>query len=381
MKLAVVTTHPVQYYAPLFKTLSAENITLKVFYTWGEQSINKYDPGFDKIIKWDIPILEGYDFEFLENTASSPGSHHYNGIKNPEAITRIEAFKPDVILVFGWSYHSHLNIMRHFKSKIPVWFRGDSTLLDERGLFKKILRELLLRWVYSYIDKAFHVGSNNRNYFKACGLRDDQLLFAPHAVDNERFSEDRSSEASQLRARLGIGKEHVLILFAGKLEEKKDPTSLLKAVLELKDPQLYLLFVGNGALENQLKNIAANSAANVQFMDFQNQDQMPVIYQACDLFCLPSKGPGETWGLAVNEAMAAGKAVMISDKVGCGVDLVKPGINGEIFLHSNPEDLMKKLSQIISAKKLYEYGRESRRIIQNWSLYKSAQSIVSALKS
>src|SRR4051812_4674321 len=100
-KLAIISTHPIQYYAPVFKMLSEEKgLFVKVFYTWGEESVSKFDPGFGKEIQWDIPILEGYDFEFLENKAKNPGSHHFNGIVNPAAIKRIEDFKPDVILVY-----------------------------------------------------------------------------------------------------------------------------------------------------------------------------------------------------------------------------------------------------------------------------------------
>lgn len=63
-RLAIITTHPIQYNAPLFKLLTQRNnITIKVFYTWGKSVLeNKYDPGFKKNIEWDIPLLDGYGF-------------------------------------------------------------------------------------------------------------------------------------------------------------------------------------------------------------------------------------------------------------------------------------------------------------------------------
>ncbi|HEY0579871.1 MAG TPA: hypothetical protein VGC75_04115, partial [Candidatus Nitrosocosmicus sp.] len=83
-RLAIVSTHPIQYYAPLFQLLaSIPGVCLKVFYTWGESSVNKMDPGFQKQIEWDIPLLEGYEYEFLVNTSDNPGTHHFNGIINP----------------------------------------------------------------------------------------------------------------------------------------------------------------------------------------------------------------------------------------------------------------------------------------------------------
>ena len=85
-------------------------------------------------------------------------------------------------------------------------------------------------------------------------------------------------------------------------------------------------------------------------MDFQSQQKHPAVYQACDLFCLPSRGPGETWGLAVNEAMASGKAVLVSDKVGCATDLVKEGVNGYVFESGNEGDLFEKLEVLVADK-------------------------------
>ena len=167
-RLAIVTTHPIQYNAPLFELLSQrKKITIKVFYTWGETVIEKkYDPGFGKVIEWDIPLLDGYDYEFAENIANDKGSHHFKGIDNPHIIEAIEQFKPDAVLVYGWSFKSHLKIMRHFKNKVPVLFRGDSTLLDERGLLSSLKRNLFLRWVYRHVDVALYVGKNNFDYFR-----------------------------------------------------------------------------------------------------------------------------------------------------------------------------------------------------------------------
>lgn len=369
-KLAIITTHPIQYYAPVFRLL-AKSCDLKVFYTLGQHS--QYDQDFKQNITWDIPLLEGYGYLFLTNTSKSPGSHYYGGINNPTLIAEIESFKPDSILVYGWSYKSHLKAIRYFSGKIPLWFRGDSNLLDEKPGLKKYVRHLFLKWVYHHIDKAFYVGSANKAYFKKFGLKEKQLIFAPHAIDNNRFGENRNPEAQQLRDSLGLKDKEYLIVFAGKLEPKKDPELLLNAFIKLNKTNVHLLFVGNGVLEESLKD---TSYPNVHFMDFQNQSHMPVIYQACDLFCLPSKGPGETWGLAVNEAMAAGRAILVSHRVGCAIDLVKDEKNGAIFEAGNLASLQHKLTILLEKpEKLIEMGKQSAKEIKNWTIEKQAQCI------
>jgi glycosyltransferase involved in cell wall biosynthesis len=376
MRLAIITTHPIQYYAPVFKQL-AKQVDVKVFYTWGEASIAKHDPGFGKTIQWDIDLLDGYDYQWLNNTAADPGSHHFNGIINPDIIDSIEAWQPDTILVYGWAYKSHLKVLRYFKNKLPVLFRGDSTLLDEKAGLKSLIRSVYLKWVYKHVDYALYTGLNNKAYFKKYGLQDKQLIFAPHAIDNDRFAITSDEEVAHLKQQLNINGDSLLILFAGKLEDKKDPALLLRSFINLGADNVHLLFVGNGILISWLKQ-QAMAYSNIHFMDFQNQTYMPVIYQACDIFCLPSKGPGETWGLAVNEAMACGKPVLVSDKVGCAVDLVKNNTNGYIHKAASVTDITGKLASLVNNGKtaLSQMGKNSKQIIEQWSFTIQVNNII-----
>lgn len=361
----------------------AEKCKLKVFYTWGEQSQAKFDPGFGKTIEWDIPLLEGYDYRFSKNISKKPGSHGFFGIVNPDLIETIEDFSPDALLIYGWAYKSHLSAMRYFGGKVPVWFRGDSTLLDEQSGLKKSLRNIFLRWIYSHVDRAFYVGSANKEYFLKFGISEHQLVFCPHAIDNTRFEQDRTRDAQELRKKLNLGDDDFLVLFAGKLEPKKNPELLFAAFERLDQENLHLLIVGNGVLEEKLKaeRFTLNTKERLHFLDFQNQQMMPAIYQACDLFCLPSQGPGETWGLAVNEAMATGKPVLVSDKVGCATDLVKNGINGYVFKSQDEPDLTDKLKLLTGNKgNLSVLGAYSRLTIEKWSFALQVEALIAELE-
>lgn len=383
-KLAIVTTHPVQYHAPLFRLLAGSGrVRIKVFYTWGQAQYGaKYDPGFGKDIEWDIPVLEGYDYCFVKNTATDPGTHRFNGIINPGLVKEIEEWAPDTILVFGWSFNSHLKCLRYFHGKIPVLFRGDSTLLDEKPGLKKLFRRLFLKWVYRHVDTALYVGTNNRNYFLKHGIPEKSLAFAPHAIDNDRFlapDEEYTREADIWRGRLGIEPDDIVALFAGKLEPKKNPFFLLDLARAIPSAKFKILIIGNGVLEKKLKEQASGDA-RVLFLDFQNQMKMPVVYRLADLFVLPSAGPGETWGLAVNEAMACGKTVLVSSKAGCAVDLVRDNENG-LILDADGEECIAFISELLTDKiRLAEMGTNSRQIIRQYSIQKVADAIITALK-
>ena len=377
-RLAIISTHPVQYNAPLFARLSQSGaLEIKVFYTYSQGSKEVFDRDFGKMISWDIPLLENYSFEFIENTAAKPGLDHFRGVVNPLLVNKISQFRPDAILVYGWNYQGHLAVMRHFKGRVPVYFRGDSTLNDEKRGMKAMMRRAFLKWIYKHADGAFFVGTNNKKYFLAHGLKEEELFFAPHAIDITRFSTNEGirKQAEARRAELGISKEEMVVLFAGKFEPKKDPITLVNAFIQLDRPGGRLLLVGNGILEKELRVLAGNDS-RILFLPFQNQSLMPSLYAMADVFVLPSKGPGETWGLAVNEAMAAGKAVLVSDKAGCAADLVRSGRNGYVFEAGNLSDLGEKLRIMLSSpESLQKMGYVSREMMSSWSYDEICKSI------
>ncbi|WP_246000707.1 glycosyltransferase family 4 protein [Pontibacter diazotrophicus] len=357
-------------------------LQIKVFYTLGKSSEEVIDKGFGKKIAWDIPLLEGYAYQFLDNTSKNPGTSYFKGVINPTIIQDIENFKPTDLLVFGWSFDSHLKVLKYFKNKVNVYFRGDSNLLDEKKGFRLILRRLTLTWTYRYIDKALYVGKNNKAYFLKHGIKEQNLIFAPHAIDNARFGDDLlyQNESNLIRKSLGIPETDTVFLFTGKFEKKKNPFLLINAFKKLNRPNTSLLLVGNGVLEADLKE-EAMGFANIYFLPFQNQSRMPAVYRAGNVVVLPSSGPGETWGLCINEGMACGLPVVASNKVGCAVDLVHESENGFIFDSNSEASLVKKLAACATKTKeeLKEMGSTSRAIITNWSFEHICDAITKAL--
>jgi glycosyltransferase involved in cell wall biosynthesis len=376
MKLAVVITHPIQYYAPVFRLLAArKKVMLKVFHTW-ERGAEQFDAGFGKAFSWDIPLLEGYDHTFVSNNGNT--GKGFRDVRNPGLIKELTNWKPDAILVYGWNYLSHLKVMRHFKGKVPVIFRGDSTLLTETGGIKKILRRILLRRIYSYVDMVLYVGANNRDYFLKHGIKSNEVFFVPHSIDNKRFmqaSEEDMKTRNGLMQSMGLDEATKRILFVGKFIPRKNAQLLIDAFAAAGMSNAHLIIVGDGELEGELKQRASHHG-NIHFLPFQNQSAMPAVYRLAQVYCLPSWE--ETWGLAVNEAMASGLAIIASDKVGCAVDLVKNGDNGYIFKSEDLDDLTEKLRLVLSSD-LEAMGKQSQRIIADWSIERQVEQIESAL--
>jgi len=366
----------------MFALLSERGkVQVKVFYTWGESVLkNKYDPGFGKNISWDIPLLNGYEYTFIKNIAADPGSHHFKGIDNPTLINDIEKWKADAILVYGWAFKSHLRAMRYFHGRIPVFFRGDSTMLAKKQNLKFVARKYFLRWVYRHVDKAFYVGTHNKRYYLQNGLKEHQLIFAPHAVDNERFADERGmdqQQANEWRQKLGINPDDLVLVYAGKLEPIKNLGWLIETIKQLNSLPVKILLIGNGPLEKELKEKALGDSRFI-FIDFQNQQQMPVVYRLGSVFILCSHS--ETWGLSINEAMASGRAVMVNENCGCAPDLVSNGINGFVFNTSDKSSFSKYIQQLIGDESLVKnMGAQSQRIISKWNFAEVCKAIETSL--
>jgi glycosyltransferase involved in cell wall biosynthesis len=378
IRLAIVSTHPIQYYAPIFQALArSKSLVPRVFYTWSQTADAAVaDLEFARSITWDIPLLEGYESEFVPNIAPRPGTHHFRGLRNPGLIRAIEGWRADAVLVFAWNSESHLRVLRHFKGRIPVFFRGDSTLLRRAFWGKTAARRVVLGWVYRHIDIAIAVGSNNRDYYRWCGVPEDHITFAPHAIDTKRFSDpDGSHErhAAQWRRELGIPASARTVLFAAKMVPIKDPMLLLEAFLSSGAPG-HLIMVGSGALEPQLR-ARAQGRTDIHFLPFQNQRTMPVVYRLGDVFALPSRS--ETWGLAVNEAMASGTPVIASSAVGSVRDLLQEGLTGWLFEAGNCGQLAAALHKALTsdAQTLRGMSEAAMQESSRWSIDAAAEGI------
>jgi glycosyltransferase involved in cell wall biosynthesis len=384
-KLGVITSHPIQYHAPWFRHLAQERqIDLKVFYLWDFGVTERVDNGFKHKVQWDVPLLQGYEHEFVENVSSRPGTTHFRGLRNPSLTTRVSAWNPDVVLFIGYNYASFYRFLIAWdRYRAPLIFRGDSHRLVPQAGFKALARQTFISTVFRRFQAFLYVGASNREYFLYHHVPQDRLFFAPHAVDNERFAGDaqyQRQQAASWREELGIEESQIVILFAGKFEAKKRPLDLLQAFREVDPPQATLLFAGAGELETELRR-ASHDHPRVRFAPFQNQSLMPRTYAAADLFVLPSCGPDETWGLAVNEAMCCGCAIIVSNQVGCAADLVHPLQNGLQFSAGNIAELSACLREALADReRLRHWGDASRSIVSDYSYDQTTQGLMEAIR-
>lgn len=378
MKLGILNSHPIQYFAPLYQRLAkSPSIQLKVYYcsTFGVQT--SLDPQFGKEIKWDIPLTEGYHYVFLKNRAikKGPGKGAL-GIINPGIIKALFKDKPDALIVHGWAYFTYLlAILYCLFSKTKLILRTESPYNQEMkntSIIARIKRWILQKIIFPRTYAFLYIGEQNRLFYKSLKVPDHKLFFAPYSIDNNRFRNDYQRLKSQkpaIRQSFGIPDDAVVFLFSGKFIPKKRPIDLIEAYAKISNKNSFIIFMGDGELRSQMgKKIESLNLKNrVLITGFKNQTQIADYFVASDVFVLPST-IGETWGLVTNEAMNFNLPVILSNVPGSAYDLVEETKNGFIYNCGDINELADKMNWFLNNKdQIPIMGDYSSRIIEKYS--------------
>ena len=332
-RLAILTSHPIQYYAPLFRAL-ARHVDLHVFYAYSATPQQQAAAGFGVKFDWDVDLTSGYAHSFLRNVAKHPGPSHFSGCDTPEIGAELRNGRFDAVLAFGWHLKSLLQgAWAARRAGLPVLVRGDSQLATPRRAMVRLAKEFVYPPFLRLFDAALYVGERNRDYYLHYRFPENRLFRAAHCVDTEFFAARATAQAREaLRGRLGIGADEKVLLFAGKLIARKRPLDLIEAAARLSGgPQnVRLLIAGSGELQAGMTARCRELGVTADFLGFRNQSEMPEAYAAADALVLTSGG-SETWGLVCNEALACGRPVIVSDAAGCAGDLAGDGQAGRTF--------------------------------------------------
>lgn len=377
MRIGFLVSHPIQYFAPLFREL-AKQCDLTVFYAHRQTAEQQARAGFDVAFEWDVDLLSGYHNKFLRNVARTPSTDRFFGCDTPEIAGEIAGGSFDGFVVPGWALHAYWQAVHACRrAGVPVFVRGDSQLVGPRSGAVRLAKAVAFRGVLRRFDGFLYVGQRNREYLQHYGAPSQRLFFSPHCVDNDAFR--AASEAT--RRTLTPARR---VLFVGKLIERKRPFDLLQAAARLaaEGRPVDVAFAGSGDQQDALAAAAAASGVRAHFHGFVNQSELPGIYAAADVIVLPSDGR-ETWGLVVNEAMACGVPAVVSDAVGCGPDLVEPGLTGAVFPLGNVAALADGIGRVLALDRARTRQALAERM-ETYSPARAAQGIAgaaSALKS
>jgi glycosyltransferase involved in cell wall biosynthesis len=391
VRLAYLVSHPIQYQAPLLRRVAQEpDIDLTVFFG-SDFSVRDYkDAGFGVGVKWDVPLLDGYCHEFLPvlRDNANPGALsplNYGIFSRLRGSRRAPAF--DVLWVHGYSSLNTLQGMLAAKSlDIPVLVRAEPWLGDrDRSGPTLAVKQLFFMLLRGLVDGALPIGTLNAEYWRHYMGEDFPQYRMPYAVDNHYF-QDRSEEAREgrpaLQEELNLDPARPVILFASKLQSRKRCGDLVEAYKDLSPggkPRPYLVIVGDGeeraALERQ---VAESRLEGVRFCGFRNQSELPRFFDLATVFVLPSRH--EPWGLIVNEVMNAGRAVIVSNDVGCQPDLIEDGVEGCVFPAGDVAALTDALRKVLATPETaVAMGQRGLAKVRAWDFEEDVRGLRQAI--
>lgn len=381
-KIAIFTTHPIQYQIPLFRMLSKiNNLTLKVYFASNQGLKSKKDKDFDKIFAWNINLKSGYNHKFVGSENKDVNSFYLNSnIIQKE----IKKNKFDISVIFGWNNLFYLkSIFYNFFYGTKLVLRSENNLLKKENFLKKIIKKIVFYVLFKFFDYFLFIGKRNLNFYLKNHVNKKKLISAPYSVDNN-FFKNNNKDVVNIKKKLKISEE-TIFLFSGKFINRKRPLDILKAMNLIKNYQknYKFIFVGDGILRQKcIKFSRDNKIKNAIFLGFVNQKQIASYYNLADVLVMPSQY--ETWGLAVNEAMAAKCACLVSKESGCSDDLIitnGKNKNGLVFEAGDINSLSDKIKFFVkNKKKLNNMKRNSLKIIKKFTFEKTVNSIKKIIK-
>jgi glycosyltransferase involved in cell wall biosynthesis len=388
-RIAVLSSHPIQYFAPLYAYLNAApDLDVTALYLSDFSIRGGKDDGFGQNVKWDLDLLAGYRSVFLGSAARTRAPAGFWSLVGPQVWKELRSGRYDVLWLHGHNYAANLLALMAAKTaELPVMMRGETHLgLPCHGT-KAMVRRPVMGALYRFCDCLLAIGSANATFYRAMGVPDCKIFLVPYSVDNERFikSADLTDEQKlEVRKRYNVPADRPAVLYAAKFTRRKRPFDLLVAAQRLKmetDCLFSVVMAGSGELEQELRRFCAeHSLDNVVFTGFMNQSELPTLYAASDVFVLPSEH--EPWGLAVNEAMCAGLPVVVSREVGCVADLVRDRANGYTPAAGDIASLARALQRLVEDEDLRRrQSQASLTRIQQWGYRQCLEGIRAALAS
>lgn len=356
----IVQDRPTQFDVPFYAQVYRDaSFNLVVFYTQSSQVNNS---------TMDI------------ETSIAPQWDHLHGLEYPARFSnsvvsiwrQIVSLAPDCVVICGWYPRSHALIALLLRmSGICIGVRSDNTLehTNLAGLFGRLKRAVMSLWLCLY--QTWHpVGSLASSYLQKLSLQQKPVFFFPYAVDVNWFEEKSNlarCNCSRLRRELGLRENDYVVLGVMKWSIREDPLTLIDALLKaaVNVPSIKLLLVGDGPLKQEVADRFFQYPELLVAPGYAEYSKLPSYYGIADVFVHPAKS--EPYGVSVQEAMACGLPVIVSDKVGAAVDFIEVGCNGDIFPVGDV-DRLKDLLVLYASRAIRLSNREpALRKAEEWS--------------
>lgn|GEM_PF-2457267 len=344
-KLVVLITHPIQYYAPLYRELATRNeIDLHVIFLSDSGATAYYDQGFGVSLSWDIPLLEGYQYTVLE-PGLALGKLGFWRRYSSNLRKALNQLNPDFILLYGYGSRMNWVALRWaFKKRCGILYTSDSNALNQRNVFKKLLKKILVSKFFKTVNCFFSTSESNVEYLMQFGVKRNDIYRVPFAIDYSRWSNHFSG--CNRRRKYDFA-------WAGKFVSLKRPMDFINALKVLSEKinhDVYAIMIGDGPLRGEIETLISElpPSCHIELSGFVNQGDMPATLQQSDTFIFSSEK--EAYGLIATEAAAAGLALIVAERIGCIGEtvLARPNVNALIYPPGDVNALASAMQKLFS---------------------------------
>jgi glycosyltransferase involved in cell wall biosynthesis len=282
----------------------------------------------------------------------------------------IKAEKPAVVVVIGFADAARVRILSYLhRHQIPHFIFGDSNAHGDRATgFARSFKTFFLTRMIGRASGVVCCATLGDRYFQTYGSKPETTFYVPQEPDYEEIASVSPSEVADAKQRFGLADGRRRIAFSGRLARVKRVDLLIDAFVRIADerPQWDVVLLGSGDLEADLKSrIPERLASRFIWTGFvDEQRRVTAVYKACDVLCLPSIF--EPWALVINEAAAAGLAMVSSDVVGAAIEIVRDGQNGFIFRSGDLDALADALLKVTHPDDIDRYKAGSATVLADW---------------
>jgi 1,2-diacylglycerol 3-alpha-glucosyltransferase len=305
----------------------------------------------------------------------------------------LDELRPQVVFIPGWSGRVAFAALDWcVRNRVPAVAMSESTEGDET---RASLKEWIKRKLVGLCASALAGGKPHKDYLVKLGMTAENVFLGYDAVDNGYFvqgTKDARSQKPEVRRKFSLPENYFLA--SARFIEKKNLPRLIEAYARYRElaaakseignrkSEIWsLVLLGDGVLRESLNSQLStlNLRNHVQMPGFIQYPDLPAYYGLAGAFIHASTT--EQWGLVVNEAMASGLPVLVSNRCGCATSLVQESLNGFTFDPYNVEELaqlMLKLSTMPDAQ-LSTLAQASQRIIADWGPERFAAGLKTAV--
>ncbi len=315
-------------------------------------------PGAYRVLRHDYPVTPGV-FAALADSA------------------------PELVVISGWStFASQAATAWCRRHHVPYVLLVESNEREARPGWRRAIKEVVVPPVVRGAAEVLVVGSLAREAMLARGVDPAMVSVFADTIDVEELGrevERLAPRRDDLRSELGVRPDDVAVLSVARLVPEKGHDTLIRAAALVADPRLVVVLAGAGPERPRLEALGAELGVRLVLAPHLPWERIAERYVIADVFALLSRH--EPWGVAVNEAAAAGLPLVLSDRVGAAFDLLEDGRNGALVPVDDPHAAADALEGLVADREgRRAAGAVSRELVRSWGYEPSIENLVAVIR-